>query len=131
MSLTTQQIALIRDTAPLFNPALFYATLFRMAPAFRPMFQKEAAIQHAALEVMLEGVLRHLDTFDSIRPQLRSLGMRHATLYGVAPGMYGVVGRALLSSLGLDGQADAHAAWATLYGMISEEMKAGAPPEEV
>jgi hemoglobin-like flavoprotein len=129
MSLTANQISLIRNTAPLFNPALFYATLFRMAPAFRGLFQKEAAIQHAALEVVLEGVLKNLDTFDAIRPQLRSLGMRHATLYDVSPGMYGVVGRALLSSLGLDKQLDALEAWSTLYGMISKEMKAGAPPE--
>lgn len=128
---TPQHTALIRSSwrelgpqAPAFA-VRFYATLFTLDPALKPLFKGDMARQRLQLVGMLGSAIKLLDEPDSLLPALRSLGRRHGG-NGVQDAHYAVVGRALLDTLAQmlgDGFTPAvRAAWTRTYGFIAQVM---------
>jgi hemoglobin-like flavoprotein len=112
---------------------VFYARLFRTAPAVAPLFagsdlQKQKEMLLSAL-VLLRRSLRNLP---AILPQLHTLGARHVE-YGAEPSHYPVVGAVLIASMaeiaGPGWRPEYEDAWAEAYSIVAGAMLAGAAAE--
>jgi hemoglobin-like flavoprotein len=107
----------------------FYDELFALAPATRPMFTGPMDVQRRKFVDMLGSIVDALDAPERARAMFAELGRRHAG-YGVEEGDYDAVGAALLrtlrESLGPDFDEALEAAWAGVYGELSEAMIAAA-----
>jgi hemoglobin-like flavoprotein len=133
--MTPDQIALVRTTFADVLPAApqaaehFYARLFELDPALRPLFGGDIELQGHKLMSMLGTAVGLLERGDALGAALERLGQRHAG-YGVEPGHYATVGRALLDTLaaGLGERFTpaAQAAWTALYGHVAATMQAAA-----
>lgn len=133
--MTSAEISLIRDSfrkvAPIADQAasLFYARLFELDPALRALFRGDMAEQGRKLMTMLGMAVGGLDRLDQLVPAVRQMGLRHAG-YQVREAHYEIVGEALLwtleRGLGPDFTPETKAAWAKVYGVLAETMKAGA-----
>jgi hemoglobin-like flavoprotein len=124
------QVAPIADTAAL----LFYDRLFELDPGLRPMFaHTDMPEQRTLLMQVLAVVVASIDKLDTLIPAVEALGRRHAG-YGVKPGDYATVGRALLDTLqtGLgDGfTPEVEAAWTEAYELLAGVMLAATSSEE-
>ena len=124
------QVAPIADTAAV----LFYDRLFELDPALRPLFaHTDMPAQRKVLMQTLTVVVKSIDKLDTLVPAVEALGRRHAG-YGVKPGDYATVGRALLDTLrtGL-GEAftpEVEAAWTEAYTLLAGVMLAATSAEE-
>jgi hemoglobin-like flavoprotein len=119
------QVAPIAETAA----ALFYARLFELDPALRPLFTTDIEEQGRKLMQMLAIAVAGLDDLDTLVPAVRALGKRHVG-YGVRDDHYDTVGTALLWTLetGLGGAFtfEVREAWTTVYTILADTMKSGA-----
>lgn len=120
------EVSLARDAAA----ALFYERLFANDPSLKPMFARtDMRTQGQKLMGALSLVIGSLRKFDSLRPVLSTMAVRHAG-YGVRDEHYAVVGKALIETLaqffGDRFTADLRAAWLGAYAAVSGEMKAAA-----
>ena len=77
---------------------MFYERLFYMAPSLRRMFPQDMREQKRKLMVMIATAVQGLDDLDTLVPQLKALGARHAG-YGVKDTHYEIVGEALIWTL--------------------------------
>lgn len=133
--MTPSEIALIRDSfrkvAPIADQAaaLFYARLFELDPALRALFRGDMADQGKKLMQMIGMAVAGLERLDQLVPAVRALGLRHAE-YRVRDEHYETVGEALLwtleRGLGPEFTPATKAAWAQVYMLLAETMKAGA-----
>lgn len=133
--MTPNQIALVRTTfskvLPIADPvaALFYARLFELDPALRPMFTSDLELQGRKLIQVLAFVVHGLDNLEMLAPALRAIGRRHAG-YGVTPEQYETVAAALLYALelglGPELTSEVRDAWTVAYWLLAETMQAGA-----
>ena len=113
----------------------FYARLFTVAPAVKPLF---AGIDLKKQKAMLLGTLvllrKSLRDLDAIVPKLRELGARHVA-YGARPEHYPVVGEVLIGSMARiagDAWSDEYeAAWADAFGIVAGAMIEGAEAAEL
>ena len=132
------KIALIRESFALVVPArtevglMFYRNLFALDPNLKPLFPQDLTQQSAKLMQMLGAAVSLLDKLDDLVPVVQQLAKRHVQ-YGVKPQHYKTVGEALMNTLveGLGDalSADAYAAWAEVYTLLSDTMIAAAYPE--
>ncbi|HEY5598095.1 MAG TPA: methyl-accepting chemotaxis protein [Kiloniellales bacterium] len=110
---------------------LFYGRLFELDPSLEPLFKGDMKEQGRKLMAMIKIAVRGLDSLDKLVPAVQDLGRRH-TGYGVEDEHYNTVGMALLWTLeqGLKEAftPDVKAAWATVYSVLAETMKAAALP---
>lgn len=137
--MTPQQIQLVRRSWRLVVPiadtaaALFYARLFEIAPAVRPLFKRDLTRQGSMLMATLGGVVASLDRLHEVLPAARNLALRHVA-WGVEAEHYDSVGEALLwtleQGLGNAFTADVRDAWSAAYGALAGEMKAAAYPRD-
>lgn len=101
----------------------FYHHLFRLYPDVRPLFGEDTNSQSMKLMQTIGFAVSHLNSPETLRPVLESLGQRHLN-YGVETHHYQLVGEALLLTLeemlGSDFTPDTKTAWATLYGELVE-----------
>jgi hemoglobin-like flavoprotein len=113
----------------------FYARLFEVAPAVKPLFagtdlKKQKAMLLGTL-VLLRKSLRDLD---AIVPKLRELGARHVA-YGARPEHYPVVGEVLIGSMakvaGDAWSSEYEAAWSEAFGVVAGAMIDGAEAAEL
>jgi hemoglobin-like flavoprotein len=135
--MNTAQIALLRSSWALVQPAqaqvahLFYDRLFQLDPGLRPLFQGDLAQQGRKLMAALSFVVEGLDDLPQRLPAVQALARRHVG-YGVQPGHYDTVGRALLWTLahGLGDAAtdDVLQAWQKAYALLSGVMIEAAWP---
>jgi len=127
----TTQIDLVQESfakvAPIADAAaeIFYAELFTIAPAVKPMFKGDMTVQGQKLMTTLGVVVNGLRDLDKIVPVAQQLAVKHVD-YGVTAEHYEFVGAALLTTLekGL-GEAftpDVKAAWGEAYGILSGVM---------
>lgn len=133
--MNSQEIALIKSSFQKIAPvadqaaAIFYARLFELDPSLRALFRGDMAGQGRQLMQLLGLAVNGLDRLEVLAPVIRQLGMRHAG-YDVRDGHYESVGEALLwtlgKGLGAEFTAEMQAAWARVYWLIAETMKAGA-----
>jgi hemoglobin-like flavoprotein len=109
---------------------VFYARLFAVAPAVRPLF---AATDLERQKTMLLDVLvllrRSLDDLPGIASTLRRLGARHVA-YGARPEHYPVVGEVLIASMaeiaGPAWRPEYERAWSAAFGIVAGAMLEGA-----
>ena len=133
--MTSPEITLVRSSFAKVVPiadqaaALFYARLFELDPALRGLFHGDMAAQGKKLMTTIGFCVASLDRLETIVPVVRALGLRHAA-YDVREQHYETVGAALLWTLekgvGPSFTADTRAAWAKVYWLLAETMKAGA-----
>ena len=120
-AITPDQVALVKETwskvVPIADTAatLFYDRLFETNPQLAPMFEGiDLPEQRNKLIKAINMVVMSLDRIDTLVPNIRELGQRHAG-YGVEDAHYGDVGAALLwtleSGLGDAWSDDAAVAW--------------------
>lgn len=131
MSLTRDQIDLIRETFELLRPdveaasELLYRRLFEIAPELRAMFRSDMSEQGMRFMSTLEVIVQYLDDPQALRPHLERLAKGHAA-YGVKPEHFRPMGSALLWSmqqtLGDRFPAGGEVAWSAAYDHITREM---------
>ena len=130
-----KQIRRLRQSFALIEPQaniaalVFYRQLFTLDPSLRAYFRGDMAEQGRKLMQMLSLAVNGLDRLEALAPAVRSLGMRHAG-YHVRDEHYDTVGEALLwtlgKGLGAEFTSEMQAAWARVYWLLAETMKAGA-----
>lgn len=108
---------------------LFYGKLFELDPSLKALFKGDMKEQGDKLMKMINTAVNGLDRLEGIVPAVQQLGVRHVA-YGVKDEHYDTVGAALLWTLET-GLADAFTddvkdAWATVYGVLADTMKAAA-----
>jgi hemoglobin-like flavoprotein len=107
----------------------FYARLFALAPAIRPLFPTDLTHQRDKLVRALAMLVRGVGDPAALVPSLQQLGARHVG-YGVAAPHYVVVGEALIETLDVllpEPMDDAtRGEWIKLYGWVAATMLAGA-----
>ena len=108
---------------------LFYGKLFELDPSVKALFKGDMKEQGAKLMKMINTAVNGLDKLEEIVPAVQQLGVRHVA-YGVKDEHYDTVGAALLWTLET-GLGDAFTeevkdAWATVYGVLADTMKAAA-----
>lgn len=133
--MSPHEIALVKESfakvAPIADQAaaIFYARLFELDPSLRAMFHGNMAEQGRKLMQMIGLAVGELDRLDQLAPAVRQLGLRHAA-YRVRDEHYYTVGEALLwtlaKGLGDAFTAEMQSAWAKVYWILAETMKAGA-----
>jgi hemoglobin-like flavoprotein len=118
-----EQIIPIADTAA----ALFYERLFELDPALWGLFKDDLYEQGRKLMSMLGMTVMGLDRLDDLIPAVQKLGERHRG-YGVTDEHYATVGAALLWTLGQRLGArftpEVQAAWASVYALLADTMRA-------
>jgi len=130
-----RQITLVQESfarvAPIADAAadLFYARLFELAPALRPMFPTDLIEQKRKLMTTLTLVVNGLTRLEALAPAVQALGRRHAG-YGVKPEHYQTVAEALLWTLE-QGLGEAFTpgtkdAWVAAYTLLAQTMIAAA-----
>jgi hemoglobin-like flavoprotein len=133
--MTPEEVTLIKNSFRLVVPisdqaaALFYARLFELDSSLRGLFHGDMAEQGRKLMQTLGFAVASLDRLESIVPGVRQLGLRHAS-YNIKEEHYETVGAALLwtleKGLGPAFTPSTRAAWAKVYWVLAETMKAGA-----
>ncbi|HET7535039.1 MAG TPA: globin family protein [Candidatus Didemnitutus sp.] len=133
--MTPEEITLVKNSFRLVVPiadqaaALFYARLFELDPALRGLFHGDMVEQGKKLLQAIGFAVSSLDRLDTIIPGVRQLGLRHAG-YNVREEHYETVGAAFLwtleKGLGPAFTPSTRAAWAKVYWLLAETMKAGA-----
>src|SRR5262245_56189767 len=128
MSLTSQQIALVKETfqevVPMTDVAadLFYARLFQLDPTLKAMFRGNRKDKGRKLMKMLAVAVAARDNVAKILPAVEDLGRRHVQ-YGVKKEHYETVGAALLWTLeeGLGDQFTPRVkeAWTAVYTLVA------------
>jgi hemoglobin-like flavoprotein len=134
--MTPRQILLVQTTFAQVEPiaetaaALFYARLFELDPSLRPLFTTDIQEQGRKLMQTIAVAVRGLDNLDALVPAVRALGKRHAG-YGVQDQHYETVAAALIwtleAGLGDAFTPEVREAWATVYWLLADTMKDGAP----
>lgn len=130
--MTPDQVRLVQESfakvAPIAGPAaaMFYDRLFTLDPAVRSLFaQADMGVQGQKLMAALGEVVGALRAPETVLPEIRALGQRHAG-YGVQPAHYATVGAALLwtleQGLGAAFTPATREAWAAAYGVVSGTM---------
>jgi hemoglobin-like flavoprotein len=113
----------------------FYARLFAVAPAVKPLFaHTDMRRQKAMLLGALVLVRKSLRDLDAIVPKLRELGAKHVA-YGAQPAHYPVVGEVLIASMAeVAGDAwrpEYERAWAAAFAVVAGAMLEGAAAAEL
>lgn len=135
MSLTARQKSLVQTSWSQVEPiaetaaTLFYAKLFELDPALKPLFTSDPKEQGKKLMTMIAFAVRGLDNLAALVPAVQNMGKRH-TGYGVEDSHYATVGAALIWTLGQGlGPAftdEVKDAWTAVYTILADTMKAGA-----
>jgi hemoglobin-like flavoprotein len=107
----------------------FYARLFDLDPALKPLFKGDMSEQGRKLMQVIATAVNGLDRLDAIVPAVQALGVRHAG-YGVTERSYDTVGNALLwtleQGLGENFTPEVRESWIAAYAVIADTMKAAA-----
>ncbi len=133
--MTPEQIKAIQESFAKVTPIseqaapLFYARLFEVDPALKPLFHGDMKEQGRKLMATLAVVVNNLNNLGAVLPAASALAKRHVA-YGVKPAHYTPVGEALLwtlqQGLGASWTPELAAAWSAAYGVLSEYMIAEA-----
>jgi hemoglobin-like flavoprotein len=131
MTITERQVDLVRNSAAAIDGVLedftatFYARLFELHPALRPLFSSRPEEQAAKVATELRRIISALEDPARFERQVRTLGGRHAQ-YGAEPEHYQAMGVVLLSTfhdvLGEAFTQELHDAWAAAWTTIAALM---------
>lgn len=105
--------------------ARFYEILFEEAPETRDLFVNDMRQQAVEFMSKLGLIVSELQNFESLRPILEDLALRHVA-YGVRPEHYALVGEALLDTIaefvGDSFTPEARVAWDKAYNDLASAM---------
>lgn len=105
--------------------AVFYKRLFTLNPALKSLFHGDMREQGRKLIATLGLIAQAVDQVEALTPSIRQLGVRHAS-YRVKEAHYATVATALLATIeeiaGPEYSPEIGAAWAKVYGFISNQM---------
>lgn len=108
---------------------IFYAKLFELDPALKPLFKSDITEQGKKLMQMLGTAVGGLERLGDLVPAVQALGERHAG-YGVKDKDYDTVAAAFLytleQGLGEFYSEEVKAAWVKVYTILADTMKAAA-----
>jgi hypothetical protein len=128
----THSYCLCLPTIRIFEIAPGASALFKFGNIDDDTYKSEAFLKHARGVIGMVDVavgLLEKDGMDTLVAALKELGARHAS-YDVKFEHYPIVGQALLDTLekalGDDFTPEVKEAWAGVYGVITENMQAGA-----
>lgn len=112
----------------------FYNTLFERYPDVKPLFANtDLAEQKKKLIGSIALIVKNADNADELVPYLKELGKKHVT-YGSKKEHYPAVGECLITALSATAgdlwNQEMEDTWTTAYGVISENMIAGAGYDE-
>jgi serine/threonine protein kinase/pimeloyl-ACP methyl ester carboxylesterase len=106
----------------------FYERAFSLAPELRPLFPSDLSALRLKLVSALQTIVRNARAPERLVPMLEDLGERHHA-YGVQPGNFDVMGRALLATLAAMDEAhwsaSTEALWTSAYQNIARHMTRG------
>ncbi|MCR9251316.1 MAG: globin domain-containing protein [bacterium] len=130
--ITSKQKELVQSTFAMVVPIkdkaaeIFYAKLFELDPALKPLFKGDMKVQGDKLMTMIAAAVKGLDDLGGLVPVVQDLGKRHVG-YGVEDSHYDTVAAALLSTLET-GLGDAWTdevkdAWVAVYTVLANTMK--------
>ncbi|KAH7099408.1 globin-like protein [Auriculariales sp. MPI-PUGE-AT-0066] len=132
MSLTAQQIGIIKATVPILAEhgetitTLFYGNMLREQPSLNDIFNsahQKSGKQPKSLAGALYAYASHIDDLSALGPAVELIAQKHASLYIRAP-QYAIVGRYLLDAmqtvLGDALTKDVRDTWAAAYGMLAD-----------
>ncbi|MGC6432043.1 MAG: globin family protein [Jejuia sp.] len=112
---------------------IFYAKLFDLDPALKPLFKGDMKEQGAKLMSMIGTAVNGLNNLDAIVPAVQNLGRNHVG-YGVKDSHYDTVGSALIytleTGLGDAFTPDVKDAWVEVYTVLATTMKDAASEVE-
>ncbi len=130
--MTPQDIRLVQRSWKALQPlagavaAVFYERLFELDPPLRALFRGDMDGQRRKLVAMITAAVSTLGDMDTLGPELRELGRRHAG-YGVSERDYETAGAALLWSLERGLAADftppVQRAWAAVFSTLARMMR--------
>lgn len=133
--MTPEQAVLVKSTwsqvMPISEQAaeLFYNKLFELDPELKSLFKGDMKEQGRKLMAMISTAVNALDRLEAVVPAVQDLGRRHIG-YGVKDQDYETVGAALLwtleTGLGPAFTPEVKDAWASVYGVLSDTMRAAA-----
>jgi hemoglobin-like flavoprotein len=134
-AISASQVALVQASLETVKPIAdmvadrFYARLFEIAPAVRPLFPEDMAAQKRKLIAMLALAVANLDKPEALVSAVSDLGLRHLG-YRAEEAHYEAVGAALLwtldRSLGPAFTPEVHQAWAETYDIVAGLMRPAA-----
>ncbi len=132
--LTVRQMELIRSSFDKFRdcgdagPVRFYRRLFADSPSVRSLFPDDVSKQARKFLQSLNVIVGSLSSTDRTTRMLQRLGERHQG-FGVNPGHYPVVGKALVETLreelGDEFTEEIETAWTNAFELISSAMLSG------
>ncbi len=139
--MTSAQVTLVKKTWKVFRSLdhalvgdTFYSKLFTDNPSLRRMFPKNMEAQYRKLIDMLSIIVARLEKLDELSEEIAAMARRHVS-YGVRPGHYKLVGKALLwtleKGLGSEWTREVNNAWTACYNTIAETMIAAAAGKPV
>ncbi|EME46033.1 hypothetical protein DOTSEDRAFT_70129 [Dothistroma septosporum NZE10] len=108
MSLTPEQVEIVRSTAPVLQEhgnavtTLFYNTVLEEHPEMHNVFNQTNQVnnhQARALAGSLYAYASHIDDLGKLSPAVEKIAQKHASLY-IRPEHYPVVGEGLLRAMG-------------------------------
>lgn len=108
MSLTKEQVAIIKATVPILKEygnqitTLFYGTLIKENPSLNDVFSRTNQVnnhQPAALAGSLYAYASHIDDLGALSPAVEKICQKHVSLY-IRPEQYEIVGTYLLRAMG-------------------------------
>jgi hemoglobin-like flavoprotein len=130
--MTPEHIDLVKSSLTRLQPRMnefvnmFYVRLFDTTPELCLLFGGKIDLQARALAVMLEKIVRLLDSPDTLVPLLADLGTRHAGAR-VKPEHYTLFGDALLWTLdmilGHEFTPGMKRAWEETYAFLADHMR--------
>lgn len=130
MTLSDRQIFLVQSTfedvvVDIDSAAtVFYARLFELDPALRPLFKVDMTLQGRKLMQMLLFAVNGLNEPEKFSVQLHELGERHRA-YGAKREDYHTIGAALVwtvqQKLGDDFTEEIEYAWTAAYRLIAAD----------
>jgi nitric oxide dioxygenase len=134
MPLSTEQVQIIKDTAPILAEhgktitVTFYDNMLRDHEELRDVFNIANQVnehQPKALAHALYAYATHIDDLGALSPALELICHKHASLY-IRPGQYDVVCKYLLEAmkqvLGDALTSQIHEAWAEAYWQLAKIM---------
>lgn len=105
---------------------LFFARLFELDPALRPLFPTYARDRQRKFGQFVSATVRGLGRLDALRPVVRELGIRHP-VFGDDDVHHANVANALLWALGKSLRREftpqVKSAWIKTYGVLSQTMR--------
>jgi hemoglobin-like flavoprotein len=129
--MTPEQVKLVKESFAKVVPiaedaaAMFYGKLFELNPDYKALFKGDMKEQGKKLMKMIGTAVNSLDRLEEVVPAVQDMGRRHVG-YGVKKEDYGVVGEALIWTLG-EGLGEAFTdetkdAWVEVYTILATTM---------